>query len=78
MRKRMLISAASVLSIFSGAMLLSTPQNAAAASFGCPTSSVKEAISDLGDICNGAGGSGVINCYSDGSWDWASVSCNAS
>jgi hypothetical protein len=74
MRKRTIITAASILSIFGGATLLSAPQ-ASAASFGCPTASVREAVADLGTICTN-GGSGVINCYSDGSWDWASVSCN--
>jgi hypothetical protein len=73
---RFILSAASTLSILAGGLLLSTPQPAAAATAGCPTASVKEAVSDLRDICGSAGGSGVINCYSDGSWDWSSVSCN--
>ncbi len=73
-RTRFLVSTTSVLTILGGALLLTTPQPASASFAGCPTSSVKAAISDLGDICSGSG-SGVINCYSDGTWDWASVSC---
>ncbi len=77
MRKaRLLIAASSVFTILGGATLLSAPQAASAAVFGCPTSNVKEAVADLRDICGSAGGSGEITCYSDGSWDWNSVSCN--
>jgi hypothetical protein len=74
---RLMVSASSLLTILGGALLLSAPQSASAASFGCPTGSVREAISDLRDICGSGGGSGVINCYGDGSWDWDSVSCNS-
>lgn len=76
-RTRFLLSTASILTIFGGALLLGTPQPSAAAVFGCPTDNVKEAVSDLREICGSSGGSGVISCYSDGSWDWDSVSCNA-
>jgi len=79
MRKRILVSAASALSIFSGGtVLFATPRNAATASAECcPQSAVKEAVSELGDICGGGGGSAQLEC-SNGTWELTNVSCNAS
>ncbi|HLL48521.1 MAG TPA: hypothetical protein VK399_17595 [Longimicrobiaceae bacterium] len=76
-RTRFFISASSMVAILAGAFLLSTPQPASAAAFdGCSQEQIQEATTEGSAICGGRGGSGVITCYEDGSWDWNSINCN--
>jgi hypothetical protein len=75
-RTRFLLSTASLLTGFGGALLLGTPRPSAAAVSGrCTTEQTEEAVADLRKICGGDNGEGRIFCYADGAWEWLDLMC---